>query len=93
VAFRLVITIKQRGCLSFHALQKRFLCWVKPSATSLVLGTRSYGNNSPSLIDSSNDSCTKRMTGFSWCSWQEWAGTWKQELYLVQPGTRLALAS
>jgi hypothetical protein len=39
VAFRLVITIKQRGCLSFHALQKRFLCWVKPPAASLVLGT------------------------------------------------------
>jgi putative transposase len=39
VAFRLVITIKQRVCLSFHALQKRFLCWVKPPATSLVLGT------------------------------------------------------
>jgi hypothetical protein len=39
LAFRLVITIKQRVCLSFHALQKRFLCWVKPATTSLLLGT------------------------------------------------------
>ena len=39
VAFRLVITIKQRVCFSFHALQKRFLCWVKPPEASLVLGT------------------------------------------------------
>ena len=39
VAFRLVITIKQRVCFSFHALQKRFLCWVKPPKASLVLGT------------------------------------------------------
>jgi putative transposase len=39
LAFRLVITIKQRVCLSFHALHKRFLCWVKPATTSLLLGT------------------------------------------------------
>jgi hypothetical protein len=39
LAFRLVITIKQRVCLSFHALQKRFLHWVKPPTTSLLLGT------------------------------------------------------
>ena len=39
MAFRLVITIKQRVCLSFHALHKRFLCWVKLPTTSLVLGT------------------------------------------------------
>jgi putative transposase len=39
LAFRLVITIKQRVCLSFHALQKRFLCWVKPATTCLLLGT------------------------------------------------------
>jgi len=39
LAFRLVITIKQRVCLNFHALQKCFLCWVKPSMTSLLLST------------------------------------------------------
>jgi putative transposase len=39
LAFRLLITIKQRVCLSFHALQKRFLCWVKPATTSFLLGT------------------------------------------------------
>jgi hypothetical protein len=39
LAFRLSIVIKQRVCFRFHALQKRFLCWVKPLTTSLVLGT------------------------------------------------------
>jgi hypothetical protein len=39
LAFCLVMTIKPRVCLSFHALHKRFLCWVKPPTTSLVLGT------------------------------------------------------
>lgn len=39
MAFRLVITIKQRVCLSLHALQKRVLSWIKPTAPSLVLGT------------------------------------------------------
>ncbi len=37
--FRLVIAIKQRVCLSLHALQKRILCWIRPSTPSLVLGT------------------------------------------------------
>jgi hypothetical protein len=39
LAFRLVITIKQRVCLSFHSLQKRFPCWVKLPTTSLLRGT------------------------------------------------------
>jgi hypothetical protein len=39
LAFRLVITIKQRVCLSFHALQKRFQYWVKPPTASLLLST------------------------------------------------------
>jgi putative transposase len=43
LAFRLVITIKQRVCLSFYTLQKRFLCWVKPATTSLLLGTLLLG--------------------------------------------------
>jgi hypothetical protein len=38
LTFHLVVIIKQRVYLSFHALQKRFLYWVKPPATSLVLG-------------------------------------------------------
>jgi hypothetical protein len=39
LTFHLVIIIKQPVCLSFHALQKRFLCWVKPPTTSFLLGT------------------------------------------------------
>ncbi len=32
-------SIKQRVCFSIHALQERFLRWVKPPTTALVLGT------------------------------------------------------
>jgi putative transposase len=39
LTFHLVTTIKQRVCLSFHGLQKRFLRWVKPPTTSFLLGT------------------------------------------------------
>jgi len=33
------ISMKQRVCFSFHALQKRFSRWIKPPTTSLLLGT------------------------------------------------------
>jgi hypothetical protein len=39
LVIRLVIAIKQRVCLSLHALQKRVLCWIRPPTPSLVLGT------------------------------------------------------
>jgi hypothetical protein len=40
LAFRLVIPIQQRVCLSLHALHQRVLWWIRPSTPSLVLGTR-----------------------------------------------------
>jgi putative transposase len=33
------ISIKQRVCFSFHAIQGRFSRWIKPRTTSRVLGT------------------------------------------------------
>ncbi|HCF85732.1 MAG TPA: hypothetical protein DEV72_11080 [Ktedonobacter sp.] len=36
---RLIITIKQRISSSLHALQKRFLGWIKPLTTSFLLST------------------------------------------------------
>src|SRR5260221_11405604 len=33
------ISIKQRVCFSFHVIQQRFSRWIKPSTTSLLLGT------------------------------------------------------
>lgn len=33
------ISIKQRVCFSFHVIQQRFSSWIKPSTTSLALGT------------------------------------------------------
>jgi putative transposase len=37
--FRVFLFIKQQVFFSFHTLQARFLAWIKPSMTSLVLGT------------------------------------------------------
>src|SRR5260221_1863690 len=33
------ISIKQGVCYSFHVIQQRFSRWIKPSTTSLLLGT------------------------------------------------------
>src|SRR5207244_1155144 len=39
LVFRVFPFIKQQVFFSFHTLQARFLAWIKPSMTSLVLGT------------------------------------------------------
>jgi len=36
---RMLISIKQLIFFSFHTLQERFLRWIKPPTTSLLLGT------------------------------------------------------
>ena len=63
--------------------KKRFLCWVKPPTTSLLLGTLAdfargksevitethlYDSDSSSSIVRSSDQFTGRWTDFSWCS-------------------------
>jgi hypothetical protein len=35
----ILISIKQRVCFSFHAIQERFSRWIKPRTTSFLLGT------------------------------------------------------
>jgi hypothetical protein len=104
VAFRLVITIKQRVCLSFHALQKRFLCWVKPPANSLVLGMLTDLLRGKSELIAENALLRQQLTILQrqikrpvykktdrllLVLLASMARTWKQALYLIQPETLL----
>ena len=108
MAFRLVITIKQRVCLSFHALQKRFLCWVEPPANSLVLVTLTDLVRGKSELIAENALLRQQLTilhrqierpvykktdRLLLVLLASMVRTWKQALYLVQPETRHALAS
>jgi putative transposase len=104
LAFRLVITIKQRVCLSFHALQKRFLWWVKPPTTSLVLGTLTDLLRGKSELIAENALLRQQLTilhrqikrpvykktdRLLLVLLARMVRTWKQALYLVQPETLL----
>ena len=104
MAFRLVITIKQRVCLSFHALQKRFLCWVKPPTTSLVLGTLADMTRGKSELLAENALLRHQLIilrrqvkhpvylkndRFLLVVLARIVRTWKQALFLVQPETLL----
>jgi len=108
LAFRLVITIKQRVCLSFHALQKRFLCWIKSPATSLLLGTLADLTREKSELMAENALLRQQLIilrrqvkrpvcrktdRFLLVLLARMVRTWKQALFLVQPETDLALAS
>ena len=104
LAFRLVITIKQRVCLSFHALQKRFLCWVKPPTTSLVLGTLADFARGKSELLAENALVRQQLIilhrqikrpvyretdRLLLVLLTRMVRTWKQALFLVQPETLL----
>ncbi|HEX6480623.1 MAG TPA: hypothetical protein VF043_17430 [Ktedonobacteraceae bacterium] len=104
MAFRLVITIKQQVCLSFHALQKRFLCWVKLPTTSLVLGTLTDLPRRKSELIAENALLRQQLTilhrqikrpvykktdRLLLILLARMVRTWKQALYLVQPETLL----
>ncbi len=104
LAFRLVITIKQRVCLSFHALQKRFLCWVKPATTSLLLGTLTDLARGKSELIAENALLRQQLIilhrQIKRPAYQKtdrlllvllarMVRTWKQALFLVQPETLL----
>jgi putative transposase len=108
LAFQLVITIKQRVCLSFHALQKRFLCWVKPPTTSLLLGTLvDFARGKSELITENallrqqliilhrqiKRPVYRKMDRLLLVLLARRVWTWKQALYLVQPETLLRLPS
>jgi putative transposase len=104
LAFRLVITIKQRVCLSFHALQKRFLCWVKPPTTSLLLGTLADFARGKSELIAENALLRQQLIilhrqikrpvyrktdRFLLVLLTRMVRTWKQALFLIQPETLL----
>ncbi len=104
MAFRLVITIKQRVCLGFHALQKRFLCWVKPPTTSLVLGTLTDLLKGKSELIAENALLRQQLTilhrqikrpvykktdQLLLVLLARMLRTWKHALYLLQPETLL----
>jgi putative transposase len=104
LAFRLVITIKQQVCLSFHALQKRFLCWVKLPTTSLVLGTLTDLLRGKSELIAENALLRQQLTilhrqikrpvykktdRLLLILLARMVRTWKQALFLVQPETIL----
>jgi len=104
LAFRLVITIKQRVCLSFHSLQKRFLYWVKLPTTSLVLGTLLDLTRGKSELLAENALLRHQLTilrrqikrpvyrksdRLLLVLLASMVRTWKQALFLVQPETLL----
>jgi putative transposase len=104
LAFRLVITIKQRFCLSFHALQKRFLYWAKPPANSIVLGMLTDLLRGKSELVAENALLRQQLTilhrqikrpvykktdRLLLVLLARIVRTWKQALYLVQPETLL----
>jgi putative transposase len=104
LAFRLSIVIKQRVCFRFHALQKRFLCWVKPLTTSLVLGTLTDLVKGKSELIAENALLRQQLIILQrqikrpvyrktdrllLVLLARVVGTWKQALYLIQPETLL----
>ncbi len=95
MAFRLVI---------FHALQKRFLYWVKPPETSIVLGTLTDLLRGKSELIAENALLRqqliilrrqvkrpvyKKTDRLLLVQLARMVRTWKQALFLVQPETLL----
>ena len=108
LAFRLVITIKQRVCLSLHVLQKRVLCWIRPPTPSLVLGTLADMTRAKAELIAENALLRQQLIVLHrqikrpvyrktdrllLVLLATMVRTWKQALFLVQPETDLALAS
>ena len=104
MTFHLVVIIKQRVYLSFHALQKRFLYWVKPPATSLVLGALTDLARGKSELIAENALLRQQLTilhrqikrpvykktdRILLVLLASMVRTWKQALELVQPETLL----
>ena len=84
--FPVLIPIKQRLALCFHALYDGMVRWMKPRSTSLLSGTiadfakgkpellsktRCYGSNSLSYVCRSNDRAVGRPIGSSCCALRE----------------------
>jgi putative transposase len=104
----LLTSIKRLTCNCFRALNHCFVDWTQPSTTSLMLGTVIDQARSKSELVAENallpkpliilrrqvkrPACTKgdRMLLVLLA---RMVRTWKQALFIVQPETRLAVAS
>ena len=99
-----ITSIKQRVCFNFHALQERFLRWMKPPTTSLVLSTLADLTRGKSELLAENALLRHQLIilrrQIKRPTYQKtdrlllvllarMVRTWKQALYLVQPETIL----
>ena len=100
-------SIKQRVCFCFHVLQERVLRWIKPSMTSLVLGTLADLTRGKAELLAENALLRHQLIilrrqikrpGYRKTDQlllvllARMVRIWKQALFLVQPETDLALA-
>jgi putative transposase len=100
----LLISIKQLLFFSFHAHQERFLGWIKPPTTSLVLATRTDLTRGTSVWIAENAILRQQLTilhrQIKRTAYKKTdrlllvllarlVRTWKQALVLVQPKTLL----
>ena len=98
------ISIKQRVCFSFHVIQERFLCWIKPSTTSLLLGTFADITRGKSELLAENALLRQQLIilrrqikrptyrkrdRLNLVLLARMVRTWKQALFIVQPETIL----
>ena len=100
----LFISIKQRVCFSFHSLQERFLRWIKPPTTSLLLSTFADLPRGKSELLAENALLRQQLIilrrqikrpvyrktdRFLLVLLARMVRTWKQALFIVQPETFL----
>jgi putative transposase len=100
----LFISIKQRVCFSFHTIQERFSCWIKPRRTSLLLETFTDTTRGKSELLAENALLRHQLVilcrhikrpvyrkrdRMLLVLLARMARTWKQALFLVQPETLL----
>jgi putative transposase len=98
------ISIKQRVCFSFHAIQARFSCWIEPLTTSFLLGTFADVARGKSKLLSENALLRHQLVilrhqikrpvyrkrdRLLLVLLARIVRTWKQALFLVQPETLL----
>jgi hypothetical protein len=101
-------SIKQRVCLSLHALQEPVLRWLKPLKTSLVLGTFADLTRGKAELLAENALLRqqliilRRQIKRPVCRKTDrlllvllakMARTWKEALFIIQPETLLRLPS
>lgn len=101
-------SIKRRVCFCFHVLQERVLRLIKPPPTSLVLGTLADLTRGKAELLAENALLRQQLLillrqvkhpvyrktdRLLLVLLARMVRTWKEALFLIQPETRLALAS